>query len=105
MRDIKTLNDNFRRTFSGGRVMLTCVINAKNQNEQAKILKHVRCFNIFTTANDPYHEHDFGSFNYKGEGIYWKIDYYDKNYRYCSKDLSNPNITNRVITIMLADEY
>ena len=108
MTDIKTLNDNFRRTFSGGRVMLTCGINAKSQSEQAEILNQVRCFNNFTTANNPYNEHDFGSFNYKGEQIYWKIDYYDKNYQFCSEDPSNPNITNRVMTIMtimLAEEY
>ena len=105
MTDIKTLNDNFRKTFSGGRVMLTCGINAKSQSEQAEILNQVRCFNNFTTANDPYNEHDFGSFNYKGEQIYWKIDYYDKNYQFCSEDLSNPGLTNRVMTIMLAEEY
>ena len=105
MTDIKTLNDNFRKTFSGGRVMLTCGINAKSQSEQAEILNQVRYFNNFTTANDPYNEHDFGCFNYKGEQIYWKIDYYDKNYQYCSEDPSNPNITNRVMTIMLAEEY
>ena len=53
MTDIKTLNDNFRKTFSGGRVMLTCGINAKSQSEQAEILNQVRCFNNFTTTNDP----------------------------------------------------
>ena len=105
MANIKTLNDSFRRTFSGGRVMLTCGIRAKSQSEQTEILNQVRCFNDFTTANDPYNEHDFGSFNYKGEQIYWKIDYYDKNYQYCSEDPYNPNITNRVMTIMLAEEY
>ena len=105
MTDIKTLNDSFRRTFSGGRIMLTCGIRAKSQSELAEILNQVRCFNNFTTANDPYNEHDFGSFHHKGEQIYWKIDYYDKNYRYCSEDPSNLNITNRVMTIMLAEKY
>ncbi len=105
MTDVKTLNDNFRQTFTGGRVMLTTGINAKSQDDIAKILSKVRQFNHFTKANDPYNEHDFGSFDYKGEKIFWKIDYYDKNYQYLSEDPSNPNITNRVMTIMLADEY
>ena len=105
MTDIKTLNDNFRRTFNGGKVMLTCGINAKKQNELAEILNQVRCFNEFTQENDPYNEHDFGSFYYKGEQIYWKIDYYDKDYQFCSEDPSNPNITNRVMTIKLSHEY
>ena len=58
MTDIKTLNDNFRKSFSGGKVMLTCGINAKSQNEVAEILNQVRCFNNFTKANDPYNEHE-----------------------------------------------
>lgn len=104
MTDIKTLNDNFRQTFICGRVMLTAGINAKSQDDVANILSMVRDFNKFTPDNDPYGEHDFGSFDYKGDKIFWKIDYYDKNYQYLSENPSNPNITNRVMTIMLADE-
>ena len=105
MTDIKTLNDNLRKHLIGGRVMLTAGINAKSQDDIAKILSEVRHFNNFTEANDPYDEHDFGSFDYKGEKIFWKIDYYDKNYQYLSEDPSNPNLTNRVMTVMLASEY
>ena len=58
MTDIKTLNDNFRKSFNGGKVLLTTGINAKRQNEIAEILNQVRCFNNFTQANDPYNEHE-----------------------------------------------
>jgi len=102
MTDIKTLNDNFRKTFIGGRVMLTSGIRAKTQDEIAEILEKVRSFDNFTTANDPYGEHDFGSFDYKGQKIFWKIDYYDLNYEYMSENPADPTITNRVLTIMLA---
>ena len=102
MTDIKTLNDNFRKTFIGGRVMLTSGIRAKTQDEIAEILEKVRNFDNFTTANDPYGEHDFGSFDYKGQKIFWKIDYYDLNYEYMSENPADPTITNRVLTIMLA---
>ena len=61
MTDIKTLNDNFRQTFTGGRVMLTAGINAKSQDDIARILSKVRQFDHFTKDNDPYNEHDFGS--------------------------------------------
>lgn len=105
MADINTLNDSFRKTFIGGRVTLSCGVAAKRRDELAEILNKVRCFDDFTTANDPYNEHDFGSFDYKGEKIYWKIDYYDKNFRFYSEDPSNPDITNRVMTIILAEEY
>ena len=102
MTDIKTLNDNFRKTFIGGRVMLTSGIRAKTQDEIAEILAKVRSFDNFTTANDPYGEHDFGSLDYKGQKIFWKMDYYDLNYEYMSENPADPTITNRVLTIMLA---
>ena len=51
MTDIKTLNDNLRQTFTGGRVMLTAGINAKLQDDIAKILSAVRQFNHFTKGN------------------------------------------------------
>ena len=105
MTDIKTLNDNFRKTFIGGRVMLTSGIRAKTQDEIAEILEKVRGFDNFTTANDPYGEHDFGSFDYKGQKIFWKIDYYDLNYEYMSENPADPTITNQVLTIMLASDY
>ena len=105
MADIKTLNDNLRQTFCGGKVMLTQGISFKPTLEKAEIMEKVRQFDDFTEDNDPYGEHDFGSFDHNGEKIFWKIDYYDKSYQYGSEDPSNPEVTNRVMTIMLAEEY
>ncbi len=105
MTDIATLNDNFRKTLSGGRIMLTYGINTMSADDIAQILSEVKRFDNFTTANDPYNEHDFGSFDYKGEKIFWKIDYYDKNLRYLSNDPANPKQTVRVMIIMKASEY
>ncbi len=105
MTDIKTLNDNFRKTFIGGRVMLTSGIRAKTQDEIAEILEKVRSFDNFTTANDPYGEHDFGSFDYKGQKIFFKIDYYDKNMQYLSEDPTDFSKTIITLTILLAEEY
>lgn len=105
MTDIKTLNDAFRHSLQGGRVMLTCGIKAKTHDEIAEILEKIRSFDNFTTANDPYGEHDFGSFDYKGQKIFFKIDYYDLNYEYMSENPADPTITNQVLIIMLASEY
>ena len=77
----------------------------RGAEDVANILQLVQNFTDFTPDNDPYGEHDFGSFDYKGNKIFWKIDYYDKNYQYLSDDPSNPDITNRVMTVMLASEY
>lgn len=105
MTDIKTLNDNFRKTFIGGRVMLTSGIRAKTQDEIAEILEKVRSFDNFTTANDPYGEHDFGSFDYKGQKIFFKIGYYDKNMQYLSEDPTDDSKTIKTLTIMLAEDW
>ena len=105
MTDIKTLNDNFRKTFTGGQVLLTAGIDSMNAEDVANILQLVQNFTDFTQDNDPYGEHDFGSFDYKGNKIFWKIDYYDLNNQYMSENPANPDITNRVLTIMLAEEY
>ena len=102
---IRQLNDILRKTFIGGRVMLTTGIRAKSAEEQAEILQTVRLFNEFTKANDPYGEHDFGRFTHNGESIIFKIDYYNKTYNRMSDDPSNPEITNRVMTIMTGSEY
>lgn len=105
MTDIATLNDNFRKTFTGGQVLLTAGIDSLTTDDVANIMLLVQNFTDFTPDNDPYGEHDFGSFMYNGNKIFWKIDYYDISNQYLSDDPANPSVTNRVMTIMLADEY
>lgn len=105
MNDIATLNDTFRKTFTGGQVLLTAGIAAMSSEDKANIISMVQNFNDFNEGNDPYKEHDFGSFDYKGNKIFFKIDYYDLNNQYMSENPANPDITNRVLTIMLAEEY
>ena len=105
MNDIATLNDTFRKTFTGGQVLLTAGIDSMSMDDKANILSKVRNFNDFTEDNDPYGEHDLGAFDYKGNKIFFKIDYYDLNYEFMSKNPANPDITNRVLSIMLAEEY
>ena len=106
MTNIKALNDNFRRTFSGGSVLLTAGIDSFPADDVANIMSLVQNFNNFTPNNDPYNEHDFGSFMYNGNKIFWKIDYYDRlNSHFASENPANPSVTNRVLTIMLAEEY
>ena len=105
MTDIATLNDNFRKTFTGGRVLVTAGIDSLPADDVANIMLLVQNFTDFTPDNNPYGEHDFGSFMYNGNKIFWKIDYYDLNNEYLSENPADPSVTNRVLTIILADEY
>lgn len=63
----------------------------------------VQEFSNFTEDNDPYGEHDFGSFTVAGNKVFWKIDYYNQQLQYSSDPL-DPECR-RVVTIMLAEEY
>lgn len=105
-RKIAELNDAFRTTFVGGRVMMTRGIQHLPEAVRGQIMRQVTTFNAFTEDNDPYGEHDFGSVEVDGAGkIFWKIDYYDLNLEFGSEDPSDPSVTTRVLTIMLANEY
>lgn len=103
---IADLNDLLRMTFIGGRVMMTSGIDALPFPVRESILGRVRTFDAFSEDNDPYGEHDFGSFEQEGAGrIFWKIDYYDPTLTGGSEDPADPKRTVRVLTIMLATEY
>jgi hypothetical protein len=78
---------------------------ALGQEAVDRIVKTIAVFDDFCHANDPHQEHDFGSFEADGHTIFFKIDYFDQNLTYHSPDPSDPAVTRRVITIMLAEEY
>jgi hypothetical protein len=102
---IAALNDAFRRSFDGGRTVVTAGITALGPAALATIIQKVRAFDRFEEGNDPFGEHDFGSIKQSGTVIFWKIDYYDSDLRGSSPDPADPAVTTRVLTIMRGDEY
>jgi hypothetical protein len=102
---IRALNDELRHTFTGGMAVMTPGIAALGHEAVERIVKTIAVFDDFCHANDPHEEHDFGSFEADGHTIFFKIDYYDQSLTYHSPDPSDPVVTRRVITIMLAEEY
>lgn len=102
---IRGLNDAFRTTFQGGRVMLSAGVDALPDNVRATAIDRVRTFQDFTADNDPHGEHDFGAFKLGGQTFFWKIDHYDPTMTFGSDDPSDPDKTTRVLTLMLASEY
>lgn len=103
--EIAALNDRARRTFTDCRVVITRGISALGASDVQAIITAVQQFDDFTEHNDPYGEHDFGKFAYADCDVFWKWDYYDLDLQMASLDPSNPDITTRVLTIMLAEEY
>lgn len=100
---IRELNDQARQTFTGCRVLVTPGVLALDRTPD--ILALVQGFDGFTPDNDPYGEHDFGSFRFRGETIFWKFDYYDLDLSMHSPDAADPTVTARVLTVMLGSEY
>lgn len=101
----RKLNDEFRMTFEGGKVMLSHGVAALPLDARNEVLWAVRLFWEFSPENDPYEEHDFGAVVCRGVRYFWKIDPYDLDLKYRSPDPSDPAFTIRVLTIMLGDEY
>lgn len=102
---ISVLNDRLRKYGQGGRIMMTRGIAALEQSEIFDIVQAIRNFDGFTEENDPYGEHDFGYVQISQHSVFWKIDYYDESLSMHSPDATDPIVTVRVMTIMLADEY
>ena len=102
---IRALNDALRRNFFQGSAVMTPGVAALGAEAVARIVKTIAAHDDFCHANDPHEEHDFGSFEVDGQTIFFKIDYYDKSLVQHSPDPTDPSVTERVITIMLAEEY
>jgi hypothetical protein len=102
---IRALNDAFRSTMIGGRVMLTAGVDALPSDVKAMVIRRVATFSEFTPDNDPHGEHDFGSFALAGRKFFFKMDYFDPAMEFGSEDPADPAKTTRVLTIMLAEEY
>ncbi len=102
---IRALNDQLRQNFSEGTAVMTCSVAALGAEVVALIVKTISVYDDFCHANDPHEEHDFGSFEADGQTIFFKIDCYDKSLTYHSPDAADRSVTERVITIMLAEEY
>lgn len=96
---IAKINDKFRKSRQG--YIVTRGVSALP--DIAPVLSMVRDFDKFSEDNDPYGEHDFGSFVCFGKKLFWKIDYYDSALASWTDPLSNE--CRRVLTVMLADEY
>jgi hypothetical protein len=98
---IRALNDQLRQHLTGGTAVITPGIAALGPEAVERIVKTIAVFDDFCHANDPYEEHDFGSFEADGHIIMFKIDFEEPDV----KDSNGEPAVTRVLTIMLAEEY
>jgi hypothetical protein len=97
---IAKLNDKARRSMQG------CVVSrgvSEMYMQMNEIFVAVRDYVDFNENNDPYGEHDFGSFELSGTKFFWKIDYYQQDTDTWCDPLDSE--CRRVLTIMKANEY
>jgi hypothetical protein len=102
---IRALNDQLRQHLTGGMAVITPGVAALGPTAVERIVKTIAVFDDFCHANDPHEEHDFGAFEVEGNRLFFKIDYFDRNLSMHSPDPADSSVTQRVITIMLAEEY
>jgi hypothetical protein len=104
---IRALNDLFR---TGERLDLgTVVANGDlaqaDPDIQQAALTAVREFTAWTDGDDPYLEHDFGTFSLGAMTFIFKIDYYDPKMEFGARDPADPATCRRLLTIMFAHDY
>jgi hypothetical protein len=102
---VRMLNDELRKKLLGGGAFITAGIAELGPEAVERLIKTIAVFDDFCHANDPHEEHDFGSFRFDEVDVLFKIDYYDKTFSFHSPNPADPSITERIITIMKADEY
>ena len=114
-REIARLNDRMRENITRpgtNRVVMTAGIAAligdvtlfRGFRKRAELIRTIRDFDTFDRGNDPYGEHDMGSFAFEGMSCMWKIDYYNHDLSAGSENPADAVQTVRVLTIMRADE-
>jgi len=102
---IRALNDALRRWGRGGRIVITSGVEALGPEQITRILAALAAFANFSDDNDPYGEHDCAILHVDAVRVLFKIDYYDRSLTAHSSDASDPDVTVRVMTVMLANEY
>ena len=105
---IRQLNDAARKREASARWLFVGYLGDELHDDATRldsIMKTVSEYADFDQGNDPYGEHDFGSFTFGGEQISFKIDYYDLNFENGSDDPADPEVTGRLISVFYTKDY
>lgn len=102
---IARLNDQLRKTGTGGTIMITQGVRRITGFDPAVLAKALAEYSGFDADNDPHGERDFGDLTLWGWDLLWKVEYYDLALKFGSEDPADPATTRRVLTVLLASEW
>lgn len=103
---IARLNDALRQgDDNSGTVMITQGVRAITGFNAEALATELSNYHDFDPDNDPHGERDFGCLTLWGHDLLFKLDYYDLEMKFGSDDPANPEITHRVLTVLLAREW
>ena len=102
---IARLNDKLRKHADGGTILMTRGVMALSGFEAVTLLSALANYDDFDADNDPHGERDFGDLEFAGASLLWKVDYYDTDLAFASPDPADAQVTRRVLTVMLAEEW
>lgn len=107
----RNLNDELRttgRSINGHSILTGDLARERPDRERlTPIIQALRTFDDWPEDNDPYHEHDFGTFTVEGESkpFMFKIDYYALDEESGSNHPEDPAVTIRVLSLFYASDY
>lgn len=107
---IRDLNDRFRKgdlSVPGHKLITRDLINTlADENIGMELLwPLISEYDEFNAENDPHGEHDFGQFNLNDHKCFWKIDVMDPSLELAPLDPTDPTLSVRVLTVMLATDW
>ena len=86
---IRALNDAFRKSFWGGRIMMTAGVAALEAPVRNAVVEKIKAFDSFDDENDPWGQHGFVSVEHFGQTFFAKIDYYNRDLSGHSEDATD----------------
>ena len=98
---IARLNDHLRKTGTGGTIVITRGVKHLTGYDAERLAEALAAYDEF----DADRERDFGTLTLFGADTIWKVDYYDASMEFGSDEPADPNVTTRVLTVMLAQEW
>lgn len=102
---IARLNDQLRKTGTGGTIMITQGVQRITGFDVTELASALANYSGFDSDNDPHGERDFGCLTLWGNDLLFKVDYYDEALEFGSADPADAGVTRRVLTALLASEW